>query len=169
MKFLKCLFNFKASLGSYTSVISKYKKDSPQAVALNLEVVNMLEMIGKSESTEIFLKNALEHCVNGESLKMHCLNLLAWNSIKNGDYVAALESFTEMHNILETLPKNGEKTNILMECEINRVLLLLILKPPPQKLTSDFTQILERYTWGDKNDESIKSEYFFKFNHYKYY
>lgn len=154
-----------ASLSSYLSAISKYKKDSPQAVALNLEVANFLQMIGKGDSAGNFLNSALEHCVNGELLKIHCLNLLATNSIKTGDYVAALESFTEMHNILQTLPNNGEKAQLHMECEINRVLLLLILKPPLQKLTSDLTQVLERYTWGDKNDESIKdcqmSEYVF--------
>ncbi|XP_044759454.1 40-kDa huntingtin-associated protein-like [Coccinella septempunctata] len=154
-----------ASLISYTSAISKYKKDSPQAVALNLEVANLLRIIGKSDSAENFLKTALDHCVNGESLKIYCLNLLASNYIKAGNYVAALESFTEVHNILQTLPNNGENAQILMECEINRILLLLILKPPPQKLTSDLTQVLERYTWGDKNDDSIKncqmSEYIF--------
>lgn len=124
-----------------------------------MEVANLLQLVDNNESTETFLKNALDHCVNGESLKIHCMNLLATNSMKSGDYIGALESYTEIHNILQTLPNNAEKAQLLLDCEINRVLLLLILKPPPQKLTSDLTQVLERYTWGDKNDESIKSEY----------
>lgn len=77
-----------------------------------------------------------------------------------GDYMAALDTFSEMAHLLENSPRNGFRCNTLLNCEISRVLLLLILRPTPQRLAPDLAKLLEKYTWGDKNDKSLvgKSE-----------
>ncbi|KAK9888208.1 hypothetical protein WA026_000476 [Henosepilachna vigintioctopunctata] len=158
--------NLQASLNSYSSAAAKYEKKSSLVVTLNLEVVEFLEKIGRGDLAEDYLKEALNHCSNGgDFMKVHCLNLLAKKFIEEADYLPALNTFTEIHNSVVKLPPNAAYADILLKCEISRVLLLLILKPPPQKLTPELAKILERYTWGDRNDDSLKnckmSEYLF--------
>ena len=43
----------------------------------------------------------------------------------------------------------GYYKSILHQCEINRVLLLLILRPTPQRLAPCLAQVLEKYAWGE--------------------
>lgn len=69
--------------------------------------------------------------------------------------MAALDTFSEITHLLENCPKNGSRCNTLLNCEISRVLLLLILRPTPQRLAPDLAKLLEKYTWGDKNDKSL--------------
>lgn len=40
---------------------------------------------------------------------------------------------------------------IYSRCEVTRVLLLLILQPSPQRLTSSLAQVLEKYAWAEEN------------------
>lgn len=57
--------------------------------------------------------------------------------------------------LLENCPLNGSRSDILLRCEISRVLLLLILRPTPQRLAPHLNKLLEKYTWGDKSDKSF--------------
>ncbi|CDR00581.1 unnamed protein product [Oncorhynchus mykiss] len=41
----------------------------------------------------------------------------------------------------------GAFLDIVAKCEISRVLLLMLLEPPPQKLLPEHAQTLERYAW----------------------
>ena len=41
----------------------------------------------------------------------------------------------------------GSYRNILHRCEISRVLLLLILRPTPQRLAPPLAQVIEKYAW----------------------
>ncbi|XP_020039967.2 40-kDa huntingtin-associated protein-like [Castor canadensis] len=41
----------------------------------------------------------------------------------------------------------GAFSDVLARCEVSRVLLLLLLQPPPAKLLSEHAQTLERYSW----------------------
>ncbi|KAL3273489.1 hypothetical protein HHI36_014930 [Cryptolaemus montrouzieri] len=156
--------NLHASLNSYSLVATKYEQ-SPLAVNLNLEIVNFLKRIGRDDLVSDHLCDALEHNSNGKPIKLQCLETLAADFIASGDYLAALDAFTKIYDLAEKLPINGANADILLRCEINRVLLLLIMKPPPQKITPELTKILERYTWSDRNDDSLKickmSEYMF--------
>lgn len=51
---------------------------------------------------------------------------------------------------------NGSRSELLLKCEVNCVFLLLILRPSPQKIVPELTKILEKYTWGEKNDPILK-------------
>lgn len=73
-----------------------------------------------------------------------------------GDYYAALDTFSEITHLLENCPHNGARSDMLLRCEISRVLLLLILRPTPQRLAPHLAKLLEKYTWGDKNDKSLR-------------
>lgn len=76
-----------------------------------------------------------------------------------GDYLAALETFLEMSKLLEKGTMNGSRSELLLKCEVNCVFLLLILRPSPQKIVPDLAKILEKYTWGDKNDAVLKGRH----------
>lgn len=80
-----------------------------------------------------------------------------------GDYLAALETFFEITKIVQNSTTNGSRFNILLKCEINSVLLLLILRPNPQKLSQHLAKILEKYTWGDMNDASLQGKIILKY------
>lgn len=41
--------------------------------------------------------------------------------------------------------------NLIIRCEVTRVLLLLILQPSPQRLTPSLAQVLEKYAWAEEN------------------
>lgn len=43
----------------------------------------------------------------------------------------------------------GDYRNILHRCEVSRVLLLLILRPTPQRLAPSLAQVLEKYAWAE--------------------
>uniref|UniRef100_A0A3B3C9N2 Coagulation factor VIII associated n=1 Tax=Oryzias melastigma TaxID=30732 RepID=A0A3B3C9N2_ORYME len=71
------------------------------------------------------------------------------------DYDGALSVFTEMQLLCQEkglqLPGSstpvGAFLDIVAKCEISRVLLLMLLEPPPQKLLPEHAQTLERYAW----------------------
>uniref|UniRef100_A0A3P9KIA0 Zgc:101679 n=1 Tax=Oryzias latipes TaxID=8090 RepID=A0A3P9KIA0_ORYLA len=71
------------------------------------------------------------------------------------DYDGALSVFTEMQLLCQEkglqLPGSstpvGAFLDIAAKCEISRVLLLMLLEPPPQKLLPEHAQTLERYAW----------------------
>ncbi|KAM3622675.1 uncharacterized protein V6R79_001789 [Siganus canaliculatus] len=72
-----------------------------------------------------------------------------------GDYDGALSVFTEMQLMCQekglqlpgTSTPVGAFLDIVAKCEISRVLLLMLLEPPPQKLLPEHAQTLERYAW----------------------
>ncbi|XP_019062176.1 40-kDa huntingtin-associated protein-like, partial [Fukomys damarensis] len=41
----------------------------------------------------------------------------------------------------------GAFSDVLIRCEVSRVLLLLLLQPPPAKLLPEHAQTLEKYSW----------------------
>lgn len=71
--------------------------------------------------------------------------------------MSSLEAFTEISNLISNSPRNGARSDTLLHCEIAQVLLLLILRPAPQKLTAELANLLEKYTWGDSSDRNIIS------------
>uniref|UniRef100_A0A669EDA7 Coagulation factor VIII associated n=2 Tax=Oreochromis TaxID=8139 RepID=A0A669EDA7_ORENI len=80
---------------------------------------------------------------------------MATCKILTRDYDGALSVFTEMQLICQEkglqLPGSitpvGAFLDIVAKCEISRVLLLMLLEPPPQKLLPEHAQTLERYAW----------------------
>uniref|UniRef100_A0A3B3ZV80 Uncharacterized protein n=1 Tax=Periophthalmus magnuspinnatus TaxID=409849 RepID=A0A3B3ZV80_9GOBI len=80
---------------------------------------------------------------------------MATCKILTRDYDGALSVFTEMQLICQerglqlpgTSTPVGAFLDIVAKCEISRVLLLMLLEPPPQKLLPEHAQTLERYAW----------------------
>lgn len=154
--------NLQAALSCYAHASTRLPENSPLTVGINLEITQALHSLHEKQNEEMYLKNAVEIAQNSLDTRVYCLRLLASNYIENGDYTAALETFSEISNLLENCPKNGSRCDTLLNCEISKVLLLLILKPTPQRLASDLARLLEKYTWGDKNDKSLKGTYTLK-------
>uniref|UniRef100_A0A3B1IEE8 Coagulation factor VIII associated n=1 Tax=Astyanax mexicanus TaxID=7994 RepID=A0A3B1IEE8_ASTMX len=91
------------------------------------------------------------------------------------DYDCALAVLSEMQSMCQErgLQLPGANTpvgafmDIVAKCEISRVLLLMLLEPPPQKLLPEHAQTLERYAWesfdshsqgnSEKDTESLKA------------
>uniref|UniRef100_A0A6Q2X515 Factor VIII intron 22 protein n=1 Tax=Esox lucius TaxID=8010 RepID=A0A6Q2X515_ESOLU len=80
---------------------------------------------------------------------------MATCKILTRDYDGALAVLTEMQLLCQErglqLPGSntpvGAFLDIVAKCEISRVLLLMLLEPPPQKLLPEHAQTLERYAW----------------------
>uniref|UniRef100_A0A672FQM1 Factor VIII intron 22 protein-like n=1 Tax=Salarias fasciatus TaxID=181472 RepID=A0A672FQM1_SALFA len=80
---------------------------------------------------------------------------IATCKILTRDYDGALSVFTEMQLMCQerglqlpgTTTPVGAFLDIVAKCEISRVLLLMLLEPPPQKLLPEHAQTLERYAW----------------------
>ncbi|KAI5089981.1 factor VIII intron 22 protein isoform X1 [Silurus meridionalis] len=82
--------------------------------------------------------------------------------ILSRDYDGALAVFSEMQAMCQErglqLPGTntpvGAFLDIVAKCEISRVLLLMLLEPPPQKLLPEHAQTLERYAWESFDSHS---------------
>uniref|UniRef100_A0A8D3DM37 Coagulation factor VIII associated n=1 Tax=Scophthalmus maximus TaxID=52904 RepID=A0A8D3DM37_SCOMX len=80
---------------------------------------------------------------------------IATCKILTRDYDGALSIFTETQLMCQerglqlpgTSTPVGAFLDIVAKCEISRVLLLMLLEPPPQKLLPEHAQTLERYAW----------------------
>ena len=124
-------------------------------IGLRLELVDFLNKVDRNEDVEEHLRTAVELSGDNLDTKLYCLERLASHYIETRDYTGALNSFNEIVNILERLPTNGARAEILLKCEVSRVLLLLILRPAPQKLSPNLAKLLEKHTWGDQNDKTL--------------
>lgn len=80
-----------------------------------------------------------------------------------GDFDGALSIFTEMaYHAQERGSFEGEAghsihssyKDIITKCEINRVLLLMLLQPSPQKIRPEHAQTLEKYLWDNETEGS---------------
>ncbi|RZC40572.1 hypothetical protein BDFB_002189 [Asbolus verrucosus] len=149
--------NLEAALGCYAYASSRYPEDCPIPIGLSLEIVEFLKKVGRNADIEEHLRNAMELSGDNLDTKIYCLQLLASHYIEMRNYTDALNSFNEIASILDRLPVNGARSEILLKCEISRVLLLLILRPAPQKLSPNLAKLLEKYTWGDQNDKTLKA------------
>uniref|UniRef100_A0A674D7R0 Coagulation factor VIII associated n=1 Tax=Salmo trutta TaxID=8032 RepID=A0A674D7R0_SALTR len=80
---------------------------------------------------------------------------MATCKILTRDYDGALAVLTEMQLMCQerglqlpgTSTPVGAFLDIVAKCEISRVILLMLLEPPPQKLLPEHAQTLERYAW----------------------
>ncbi|KAK4873930.1 hypothetical protein RN001_013290 [Aquatica leii] len=149
--------NLQAALGCYAHAQTRLPENCALMTGINLEIVESLNQLGDIYTSEMYLKDAVDLSQNSLQRRVHCLELLASNAVDRSDYSTALDAFTEITDLLKTLPRNGARSDILLTCEISQIFLLLILRPPTQKLAPHFAKLLEKFTWGDKNDTNIKS------------
>ncbi|XP_072444536.1 40-kDa huntingtin-associated protein [Chiloscyllium punctatum] len=90
------------------------------------------------------------------------LGKVATCKIITRDYDGALAVFTEMQLLAQekglqvqgTCTPVGAFMDVIARCEVSRVLLLMLLQPPPQKLLPEHAQTLEKYDWESFDSHS---------------
>ncbi|KAF5270740.1 hypothetical protein FQA39_LY01478 [Lamprigera yunnana] len=148
--------NLQAALGCYTHAQTRLPENCALTTGINLEIVDSLEELGDIYTSEMYLKDAVDLSQNSLQRRVHCLKVLASNAIDRSDYSSALDAFTQITDLLQSLPRNGARSDILLSCEISQIFLLLILRPPTQKIAPHFAKLLEKFTWGDKGEQNLK-------------
>lgn len=129
---------------------------------VNLEIFDCLQRLQKDfDGLEEFLQNALQSTSGSKvftATTWHVLDLLMTHFMHKEDYQCALETCHQLKkslNELETVSDNGIRTEMLLKCEINAVLLILILRPNV-KLYPQWAEFLEKYAWGDTNHVTLQ-------------
>jgi len=140
-----------------------------QASGLCLELADRLRQLGKTSEAIRFYQRAanlrsvfvgLEYVMSREKVAS-CL-------IDIGDLHNALMTLTEIANITQELTSAGGGSaaaaaggaavvcatvgvsvyaDIMARCEILRVLLVLLIEPSPQAMSSTYTSVIEKYAW----------------------
>lgn len=134
--------------------------ETPLAAGLALETGTALHSLSnRLHQAAACFAQAAQLLASNPLLQLHALSQLASCRIKMGDHDGALAVFNQMVSVVETAadPPFGVYCDVLLRCEINRVLLLLLLRPPPQRLPSSLAVVLERYSWLADNNTSPAS------------
>ncbi|GJQ82259.1 hypothetical protein Trydic_g19458 [Trypoxylus dichotomus] len=148
--------NLQNALQSYEQASNTYPSDSPMQISLNLTMANSLDRVGVNSLQSKYLQNASDVIKDDCQVKLDCLSRKASNCLENGDLESALETYTELADVIDNLEKDYVNTRLLMHSEISRVLILMLLKPSPDLLDPKLAQLLDRYTWGKHTDEHFK-------------
>lgn len=149
--------NLQAALGCYAHAQSRFQETCAFHTGIDLEIAESLTKLNDNLTTEVYLKDAIDISEYSLFTRIHCLQLLSSNAIERSDYSSALDAVTEIINLLKDVPKTGVRSDILLNCEVTQIFLLLILKPSHQKLAPQFAKTLEKFTWSDMNDPKLKS------------
>ncbi|XP_043930554.1 40-kDa huntingtin-associated protein-like [Protopterus annectens] len=149
--------HLQAAINCYGFAIKVYiELNQPvMAASLCLEVANALKEMNKPGEAMVYFQRAAEL---QSQVPIECLLSLgnvASCKIMTRDYDGALAVFTETQLLAQEkgLHVPGSSTpvgaflDVIVRCEISRVLLLMLLQPPPQKLLPEHAQTLEKYDW----------------------
>ncbi|KRT78933.1 hypothetical protein AMK59_8397 [Oryctes borbonicus] len=148
--------NLQNALQSYEQALNTYPSDSPMQISLNLATATSLERVGVTNLQSKYLQSAVDAIKDDCQVRLECLSKKASNCLENGDLESALETYTEIADVIGNLQKDYAKTQLLLYSEISRVLILMLLKPSPDLLDTKLAQLLDRYTWGTYSDEHFK-------------
>uniref|UniRef100_A0A3Q4I1C6 Coagulation factor VIII associated n=1 Tax=Neolamprologus brichardi TaxID=32507 RepID=A0A3Q4I1C6_NEOBR len=148
--------HLQAALNCYSFATKVYiEMNQPvMAASLCLELGNALKVKLPGEAI-VHYQRAAELQTQTPIEALLSMGEMATCKILTRDYDGALSVFTEMQLICQEkglqLPGSitpvGAFLDIVAKCEISRVLLLMLLEPPPQKLLPEHAQTLERYAW----------------------
>ncbi|KAL7301682.1 hypothetical protein TKK_0005683 [Trichogramma kaykai] len=122
------------------------------AAGLAIELATALG--ANTEGIEYLYKSVHAHST------VKAINMLVSYYIKQGNYVSALHVLNELVEMIENHTGSkctGYYRDILHNCEINKVLLLLILRPSPQRLAPSLAQVLEKYAWAEDNTPTVST------------
>uniref|UniRef100_A0A669BWU3 Coagulation factor VIII associated n=1 Tax=Oreochromis niloticus TaxID=8128 RepID=A0A669BWU3_ORENI len=149
--------HLQAALNCYSFAIKVYiEMNQPvMAASLCLELGNALKEMNRPGEAIVHYQRAAELQTQTPIEALLSMGEMATCKILTRDYDGALSVFTEMQLICQEkglqLPGSitpvGAFLDIVAKCEISRVLLLMLLEPPPQKLLPEHAQTLERYAW----------------------
>lgn len=149
--------HLQAALNCYSFAIKVHiEMNQPvMAASLCLELGNALKEMNRPGEAIVHYQRAAELQTQTPIEALLSMGEMATCKILTRDYDGALSVFTEMqlmcHERGLQLPgistPVGAFLDIVAKCEISRVLLLMLLEPPPQKLLPEHAQTLERYAW----------------------
>ncbi|XP_063240267.1 40-kDa huntingtin-associated protein-like [Bacillus rossius redtenbacheri] len=133
---------------------------SPLAAGLALELGQALaEGLGRPEEAASQFRRAADAQRCSPLGRLASLRLLASCKMQLGDYDGALAVLEEASLAAEQGggPAVGTCRDALRDCEVTRVLLLLVLQPVARRLPPDLAAVLERYAWVE--DVSVPVSY----------
>ncbi|XP_072044574.1 40-kDa huntingtin-associated protein-like [Amphiura filiformis] len=156
-----------ASINCYNHAVKVYidQKQPALAATLCLQLANALKKLQKPGEAMGHYQRAAELQYQSPLDCLHSLGQVASCKIQIGDYDGALTIFTEMAYLAQergTTTHGGRPIgafcDILGNCEINRVLLLMLLQPTPQRIRPEHAQTLERYSWESTEETNTVVE-----------
>ncbi|XP_061404990.1 40-kDa huntingtin-associated protein-like [Lethenteron reissneri] len=149
--------NLQAAINAYNYAVKVYIEINRPALAasLCLEIGYSLKGLERPGEAEVFFQRAAELQYQMPIESLHSLGLAASCKLLTRDYMGALNVFTEMQLTAEqraprfpgTNAPIGAFSDIIARSEVARVLLLMLLQPPPQRLAMEHAKTLERYAW----------------------
>uniref|UniRef100_A0A4W4H000 Factor VIII intron 22 protein n=1 Tax=Electrophorus electricus TaxID=8005 RepID=A0A4W4H000_ELEEL len=167
--------HLQAALNCYSFAIKVHiEMNQPvMAASLSLEIGKALKEMNRPGEAIVHFQRAAELQAQSPIESLLSLWEMASCKILTRDYDGALAVLSEMQVMCQErglqLPGSntpaGAFMDIVAKCEISRVLLLMLLEPPPQKLLPEHAQTLERYNvtsvlqmaCQEKDTESLKS------------
>ncbi|XP_002434250.2 40-kDa huntingtin-associated protein isoform X2 [Ixodes scapularis] len=129
------------------------------AAALCMEAAHKLRSIERSALAVSFLQRAVKLQKPCALDYADALQELASCQVELGDYSGALESLTEVYGIAQEksmyngIPM-GVFASMLASAEVSRLLLLLLLQPPTQKMPAEHARLLDRYLYDSPQELS---------------
>uniref|UniRef100_A0A8C1EG91 Coagulation factor VIII associated n=1 Tax=Cyprinus carpio carpio TaxID=630221 RepID=A0A8C1EG91_CYPCA len=159
--------NMQAAMNCYSFAIKVcIEMNQPvMAASLSLELGNALKEMNRPGEAIVHFQRAAELQIQTPIEALLSLWEMASCKILTRDYDGALAVLSEMQHMCQErglqLPGTntpvGAFMDIIAKCEISRVLLLMLLEPPPQKLLPEHAQTLERYAWESFDSHSQES------------
>ncbi|XP_064374496.1 40-kDa huntingtin-associated protein-like [Dromaius novaehollandiae] len=137
------------SCGAFAARLHLERGQPALAAGLCLELAAALRDTGRPAGAAAPLRRAAELLAAArlplEALR--CLGELASCLLLGGDYAGALAALTRAQALARAGGGGGAFRDALVRCEVSRVLLLLLLQPPPAKLLPEHARTLEQYCW----------------------
>lgn len=142
-----------AAVSCYQHAIKSFleNKQTSLASALCLELGEALEWLGKTTDAATHFQKAAELQSQCSLNYTIALNKVASCKLETGDYDGALTILTEVMRVAKdkmfhlNSPVLGVFGSTMANTEVTVLLLLLYVKPPPQRLSADHSQLLKKY------------------------
>uniref|UniRef100_A0A672F632 Factor VIII intron 22 protein-like n=1 Tax=Salarias fasciatus TaxID=181472 RepID=A0A672F632_SALFA len=146
--------HLQAALNCYSFAIKVYiEMNQPvMAASLCLELGNALKEMNRPGEAIVHYQRAAELQTQTPIEALLSMGEIATCKILTRESSLSHRFSTSSRNLLEVLIlclilSSWAFLDIVAKCEISRVLLLMLLEPPPQKLLPEHAQTLERYAW----------------------
>ncbi|ESO11169.1 hypothetical protein HELRODRAFT_91677, partial [Helobdella robusta] len=138
-----------AGINCYSHAIRVYLENNQYILAASI----CMEGLNKSGQSIQHYQRAVELLQPHPLECLDAMEALATVKLNTKDYDGALSTYTEMYYLaLEKGPRCFGGTgferavaDILATCEVNRLLLLLLLQPTPQRTRPEHAKLLEKY------------------------
>ncbi|KAM6252596.1 40-kDa huntingtin-associated protein-like [Spheniscus humboldti] len=139
------------SCGAFAARLHLERGQPAPAAGLCLELAAALRDTGRPARAAAHLQRAAE-LLAAARLPLEALRCLAERAsclLLGRDYAGALAALTRAQALAGAGggAPGGAFTDVLARCEVSRVLLLLLLQPPPAKLLPEHARTLEQYCW----------------------